>query len=97
MQVNPHVWGSAIAQAASLQFIAALPMAHHSLFAPEPMLEYARSSHPFRQQLITRPLQFVDGCVDAGHRAQTRNASSSERPMPPRPRTPTSRTPGRAT
>ena len=63
VMVNPHVWGSAIAQAAALQFIAAVPVAHHSLFATEPVLEYDRSSHPFRQQLITRPLQMVDGHV----------------------------------
>jgi D-galactarolactone cycloisomerase len=63
VSVNPHVWGSAIAQAAALQFIAAVPVAHHSLFAQEPVLEYDRSSHPFRQQLITQPLQMVDGQV----------------------------------
>ena len=64
VQVNPHVWGSAIAQAAALQFIASVPVAHHSLFAEEPVLEYDRSSHPFRQQLITQPLKLVDGWVD---------------------------------
>lgn len=64
VQINPHVWGSAIAQAASLQFIAAVPVAHHSLFAQEPVLEYDRSSHPFRQHLITRPIQQVGGWVD---------------------------------
>jgi D-galactarolactone cycloisomerase len=64
VQVNPHVWGSAIAQAAALQFIAAVPVAHHALFAPEPVLEYDRSSHPFRQQLIAQPLQMVDGWVE---------------------------------
>ena len=61
--VNPHVWGSAVAQAASLQVIAALPVAHHSLFAQQPVLEYDRSSHPFRQQLITRPIGLQDGWV----------------------------------
>jgi D-galactarolactone cycloisomerase len=64
VQVNPHVWGSAIAQAASLQFIAALPVAHHSLYAEEPVLEYDRSSHPFRQQLIAQPIALADGWVD---------------------------------
>ena len=64
VQVNPHVWGSGVAQAAALQFIAALPVAHHALFATEPLLEYDRSSHPFRQQLITQPLQMVDGWVE---------------------------------
>ena len=64
VQVNPHVWGSAIAQAASLQLLAAVPVAHHSLFAQEPILEFDRSSHPFRVQLITRPIQQVDGWVE---------------------------------
>jgi len=64
IQVNPHVWGSAIAQAASLQFIAALPVAHHSLFAQQPILEYDRSSHPFRQHLVRRPLQQAGGWVE---------------------------------
>ncbi len=63
IQVNPHVWGSAIAQAASLQVIAAVPVAHHSIYAQEPVLEYDRSSHPFRQQLINEPIQQVDGWI----------------------------------
>ena len=63
IQVNPHVWGSAVAQAASLHVIAAVPVAHHSLFAQEPVLEYDRSSHPFRQQLINEPIQQIDGWI----------------------------------
>ena len=64
VQVNPHVWGSAIAQAASLQLLAAVPVAHHSLFAQEPILEFDRSSHPFRLQLITKPIEPVNGWVE---------------------------------
>jgi len=64
VQVNPHVWGSAIAQAASLQVIAALPVAHHALFAQEPVLEYDRSSHPFRRRLIKQPIDVVNGWVE---------------------------------
>lgn len=64
VQVNPHVWGSAIAQAASLQLIAALPVTHHSLFAQEPVLEYDRSSHPFRQQLVAEPVEQAGGWVE---------------------------------
>ena len=64
VQVNPHVWGSAIAQAASLQLLAAVPVAHHSLFAQEPILEYDRSSHPFRLHLITKPIEQVGGWVE---------------------------------
>jgi D-galactarolactone cycloisomerase len=65
--VNPHVWGSAIAQAASLQLIAALPITHHALFAQGPVLEYDRSSHPFRQQLITQPIIQQGGWVQIPH------------------------------
>jgi len=64
VQVNPHVWGSAVAQAASLQFIAAVPAAHHSVFAQEPIFEYDRSSHPFRQQLVREPLQQREGWLE---------------------------------
>ena len=53
-----------LAQAASLQVIAALPVAHHSLFAQQPVLEYDRSSHPFRRELIMRPIEQVDGWVE---------------------------------
>jgi D-galactarolactone cycloisomerase len=63
VQVNPHVWGSAIAQAASLQLIAAVPVTHHSLFPQEPILEYDRSSHPFREQLVAEPIRMIDGWV----------------------------------
>ena len=64
VQVNPHVWGSAIAQAASLQVIAAVPVAHHSIYAQQPILEYDRSSHPFRQHLIRQPIQQIEGWVE---------------------------------
>jgi D-galactarolactone cycloisomerase len=64
IEVNPHVWGSAVAQAASLQLIAALPVTHHSLYARAPVLEYDRSSHPFRRDLVTEPLNLVDGMVE---------------------------------
>ncbi len=64
VQVNPHVWGSAIAQAASLQLIAAVPVAHHSVFASDPIFEYDRSSHPFRQQLVREPIQHERGWLE---------------------------------
>ena len=61
--VNPHVWGSAVAQAASLQYIANLPTPHASLFAKQPLLEYDRSDHPFRQKLINNPWSLKDGMI----------------------------------
>ncbi len=64
VQVNPHVWGSAVAQAASLQLIAAIPTTHHSLFAGGPILEYDRSAHPFRRDLIREPVEMRGGRVE---------------------------------
>ncbi len=64
VSVNPHVWGSAVAQAASLQWIATLPITHHNLFPQQPLLEYDRSSHPFRQQLIHKPWELENGVIN---------------------------------
>ena len=61
--VNPHVWGGAVSQAASLQVIANLPAPHASLFAKDPILEYDRSDHPFRKDLISNPWSAVGGMV----------------------------------
>ena len=63
VEINPHVWGSAVAQAASLQLIAALPVTHHSLFARQPILEYDQSSHPFRRELIESPIEIESDMV----------------------------------
>jgi D-galactarolactone cycloisomerase len=68
IEVNPHVWGSAVAQAASLQLIAALPVAHHSLYSREPVLEYDRSAHPFRRDLVREPIELKDGYVEVPDR-----------------------------
>jgi D-galactarolactone cycloisomerase len=68
VQVNPHVWGSAVGQAASLQLIAALPPAHHSLFGAQPLLEFDMSSHPFRERLTDQPLRQKDGWVEVPRR-----------------------------
>ncbi|MDH4182436.1 MAG: mandelate racemase/muconate lactonizing enzyme family protein, partial [Betaproteobacteria bacterium] len=40
-----------------------LPVAHPSLFADEPILEYDQSSHPFRRELVARPLAHESGWV----------------------------------
>jgi len=63
VSVNPHVWGSAVAQAASLQWIANLPITHHNLFPDHPILEYDRSTHPYRQRLIKDPWQLDQGVI----------------------------------
>ena len=64
VQVNPHVWASAVGQAASLQFIASIPVANHSLFPSDILLEFDTSSHPFREHLTDMPLRQRSGWVD---------------------------------
>jgi D-galactarolactone cycloisomerase len=61
---NPHVWGTGIAIAASLQLLAVLP-AHTppSLSVAEPMLELDRTEHPIRQALLAEPIEHVGGMV----------------------------------
>lgn len=61
VQMNPHVWGSSVGQAASLHLICALPVANPSLFAEEPVFEYDCSSHPFREALVDKPLRHQEG------------------------------------
>ncbi len=68
IQVNPHVWGAAIAQRASLHLIASLPLANPSLFATEPVLEYDSSDHPFRSALVDHPVQQRNGWVEIDDR-----------------------------
>jgi D-galactarolactone cycloisomerase len=63
LSVNPHVWGSGIGLAASLQFIATIPPAPLALKPIEPMLEYDQSSHPFRQDLIFNSINMEQGMV----------------------------------
>ena len=59
----PHVWGSGVGLAASLQFIATLPPAPLCSRPVETMLEYDQSSHPFRLDLIYDGIEFTDGYV----------------------------------
>lgn len=63
MSVNPHVWGSAIGLAASIQMLATLPPNPISRGETEPMLEYDSSDHPFRRELVTEPITLVGGIV----------------------------------
>ncbi|MEO8144276.1 MAG: mandelate racemase/muconate lactonizing enzyme family protein [Betaproteobacteria bacterium] len=64
VQVNPHVWGSSVGQAASLHLACALPLANPSLHAEEPVFEYDCSSHPFREHLVDRPLRQRGGWLE---------------------------------
>lgn len=59
----PHVWGTGIGLSASLQLLAALPHNPPRKTPLEPMLEFDRSEHPFRQAILKAPLEHVNGVV----------------------------------
>jgi D-galactarolactone cycloisomerase len=61
--IIPHVWGSGISLAASLQYIAMLPPTPLCENPEEPFLEYDQSDHPFRLDLINNAIIFKDGTV----------------------------------
>lgn len=64
----PHVWGSGIGIAASLQFIASIPATPLSLSPIEPMLEFDQSSHPFRTDLIFDGIKLNNGKVQISNK-----------------------------
>jgi D-galactarolactone cycloisomerase len=59
----PHVWGTAVAIAASLQFMAALPPDPPRRDAIAPILEFDRTPNPFRQAIVTSPIEHRGGVV----------------------------------
>jgi D-galactarolactone cycloisomerase len=64
VRYNPHVWGTGIAIAASLQLLAVLPSHTPTSLAPlEPLLEFDRTEHPIRQSLLMQPIEHSKGIV----------------------------------
>ncbi len=64
VRYNPHVWGTGIAIAASLQLLAVLPPhTPPSLKSVEPMLEFDRTEHPIRQAVLRQPIKHIGGIV----------------------------------
>lgn len=63
VRVNPHVWGTGVALAASLQLIAALPHNPPGLHPIEPLLEFDRSEHPIRMAVLKEPIEQHGGWV----------------------------------
>ena len=59
-RVIPHVWGSAVGLAASLQFLAAVPKSPLATMNEEPLLEFDQSLHPFRTKLIKEKIDLDD-------------------------------------
>ena len=64
IRYNPHVWGTGIAIAASLQLLAVLPSHTPTSLSPlEPLLEFDRTEHPIRQEILMQPIEHVRGVV----------------------------------
>ncbi|MGH7046825.1 MAG: mandelate racemase/muconate lactonizing enzyme family protein [Stellaceae bacterium] len=63
VRVNPHVWGTGIALAASLQLIAILPDNPPGLHPIPPLLEFDQSEHPMRMAVLCQPIEQQDGWV----------------------------------
>ena len=59
----PHVWGTGVGLAAALQLLAVLPHTPPRHTPREPLLEFDRSEHPFRQAVLTAPLEHGSGIV----------------------------------
>ena len=61
MPVIPHAWGTNVGLAASLQLFAALPNFPERRFPAEPLFEYDRSPHPFRDNVTLEKFEMESG------------------------------------
>lgn len=66
--VIPHVWGTNVGLAASLQFFAALPHFPERRYPAEPFFEYDRSPHPLRDGVSQERFEMKDGYLDIPQR-----------------------------
>jgi D-galactarolactone cycloisomerase len=64
MPVMPHVWGTNIGLAASLQCYAALPHFPERRFPAEPFFEYDRSAHPLREGVTHEKFVIENGYLE---------------------------------
>ena len=64
VRYNPHVWGTGIGIAASLQLMAVLPTHTPTSLAPaEPVFEFDQTEHPIRQAILQTPILHRDGVL----------------------------------
>ncbi len=63
VRLVPHVWGTAVCIAASLQAMAALPPNPPRRRPLEPIMEFDRTTNPFRQAVVETPLEHRDGVM----------------------------------
>ena len=63
VRLIPHVWGTAVCLAASLQCMAALPPNPPRRRPIEPIMEFDRTHNPFQQAVVKTPLEHDGGVV----------------------------------
>lgn len=63
LRLVPHVWGTAVQIAASLHVHAILPPGPPRHDSAQPLLEFDRTVSPYRQAIITRPIEHEGGVV----------------------------------
>jgi D-galactarolactone cycloisomerase len=66
--VYPHVWGSAVALHASMQWAASLPPNPAALYPGELWFELDRTANPFREHLATQPLKRAGAIIEVPDR-----------------------------
>jgi len=63
VRLIPHIWGTGVAIAASLHYLASLPD-HPPRHEPrQPIMEFDRTHNPFRQAVLTKPIEHENGVV----------------------------------
>jgi len=68
LPVVPHVWGTSVGLAAALQLFAALPHFPERRFPADPLFEYDRSPHPFRDGVTREQFAMREGYLDIPER-----------------------------
>lgn len=63
VRLVPHVWGTAVCLAASLQVMAALPPNPPRRKPIEPIMEFDRTKNPFRQAVVQTPIEHNQGIM----------------------------------
>lgn len=63
IRVTPHVWGTGVALAASLQMLATLPPTPPRHTERAPLLEFDQTWNPFRQEILATPIAQTAGRV----------------------------------
>lgn len=63
VQMIPHCWGGAVLLAATTHLLSLLPDPHGGFPTDTPLLELDQTENPWREGIVSGPLEFKDGMV----------------------------------